>query len=411
MTRMIEAGTDEAEGIVARACYDERVAAHVALDAAGVENGPTGHNLPTRVQLLAEERDATVVAHARLRLALDAIARSLDPAPAPAAFARAALRGGLPDSPSPTPSTASTRGPNGTSGTSSTIPVARYIAHEVPNIVVPLSHAVDRLRESGADARLLDRIDAGIKSFRRRLGDRSMTDACNHEALARRLASDWLRREGHPTYVQAAGELLQAFGISPEEFDLTRDDAQGACPACWGSGLAASRDAADAPAPTWTVQWREASWPAGSWTEIACVSSADAIQVARRIYWDARSGGWLVPAIRVMDGIGSTIKGGEFDGCHSLSVYNEDSPEITRYWRVVYGPKQEAFVGTNVPVWRVIGTLKSEEINPANIAAGGWYLATHGPLASLSPDEVVDACTYYGEHKAEIDAIIAGRAS
>ena len=164
------------------------------------------------------------------------------------------------------------------------------------------------------------------------------------------------------------------------------------------------------PARVWTVQWREASWPAENWMEIDCVSEDDAIQAARRIYRGARSGGRLVPAIRVMDGIGSTIKGGEFDGCHSRSVYYEDSPEITRYWRVVYGPKQEAFVGANVPVWRVIGTLKSEEINPANIAADGWYLATHGPLASLSPDEVADACAYYGEHKAEIDAIIAARA-
>ena len=161
------------------------------------------------------------------------------------------------------------------------------------------------------------------------------------------------------------------------------------------------------PTRAWTVEWRDASWPSGNWQRWSEPSEAAAIQAGRKVYRMARlEGRHTGLAIRLNDGVGRTGADGLLH-----CVYNEDSPEITRYWRVVYGPKQEAFVGTNVPVWRVIGTLKSEEINPANIAAGGGYLAMlHGPLLGLSPDEVADACAYYGEHKAEIDAIIAGRA-
>ena len=166
----------------------------------------------------------------------------------------------------------------------------------------------------------------------------------------------------------------------------------------------------ESPAQTWAVEFRGKDWPEGNWTKIGCVSEADAIQVARRVYRDARQCGEVkLSPILVKRDVTHVPKYGDFKGrCDGVIVYNENSPEITRYWRVIYGPRQEAFVGQNVPVWQIVTTLRREGIDPANLTSP-YTTMLHGPLRGCTPDGGADACAYYCDHKAEIDKQIGNR--
>lgn len=161
-------------------------------------------------------------------------------------------------------------------------------------------------------------------------------------------------------------------------------------------------DARSAPTETsepWHVAWRCAPWPKEHWSSWEEPSEAAAIQAGRKVYRMHHENEKLeIKLTRSPDAPESQPIGATF---YHLDTARPESkcPEITRYWRVVYGPQQEAFVGRNVPVWRIVARTRE----------AAWTPKTHAAWLNITTEEYEDALTYYLDHSAEIDAIVNAR--